>query len=76
MSHAKVRISRWRLSVISIAAAITVAVGYASMSASRAQKPALDLSDYTVSFNEDFANLDISRHRAGHAMDRPYALER
>ena len=60
MSHAKVRISRWRLSVISIAAAITVAVGYASMSASGAQKPALDLSDYTVSFNEDFANLDIS----------------
>ena len=60
MSHAKVRISRWRLSVISIAAAITVAVGYASMSASGAQKPALDLSDYKVSFNEDFANLDIS----------------
>jgi hypothetical protein len=60
MSHAKVRISRWRLSVISIAAAITVAVGYASISASGAQKPALDLSNYTVSFNEDFANLDIS----------------
>jgi hypothetical protein len=60
MSRAQVQNLSRRLFVVSIGATIVVSLVLASMSRCPGQRAGLDLSGYSVSFDENFSNLDIS----------------